>query len=76
MRPMCPSSLPLVLRGYGAKNVAEFFAVVTESFFERPVAMKWLMPDLCEELSYFPGFDPAAEPLFLRPDEDGQPSAE
>lgn len=51
-----------VLRRYGAKNEAEFFAVATESFFERPVQMKQLTPDLYEELKRFYGFDPVNDP--------------
>ena len=51
----------LVLREYGATNEAEFFAVATESFFERPRNMKTLTPDLYEELRRFYGFDPAAD---------------
>jgi Mlc titration factor MtfA (ptsG expression regulator) len=48
-----------VLRNYGATNEAEFFAVATESFFEKPEQMKKQTPDLYEELSQFYGFDPA-----------------
>ena len=56
-----------VLRSYGATNEAEFFAVATESFFEKPVQMKRVMPDLYEELQRFYGFDPEDEPLCGRP---------
>ena len=49
-----------VLRDYGATNEAEFFAVATESFFERPRRMRDLAPDLYEVLQRFYGFDPAA----------------
>ena len=49
-----------VLRNYGATNEAEFFAVATESFFEKPNQMKKRTPKLYEELSRFYGFDPAA----------------
>ena len=52
-----------VLRDYGATNEAEFFAVATEAFFERPVTMKRLTPDLYRELSRFYGFDPASRPI-------------
>lgn len=48
-----------VLRDYGATNEAEFFAVATESFFEKPRAMKQHTPELYQELSQFYGFDPA-----------------
>ena len=52
-----------VLRGYGATNEAEFFAVATESFFEKPWQMKDKTPELYEELKRFYGFDPADAPL-------------
>jgi Mlc titration factor MtfA (ptsG expression regulator) len=45
---------------YGATNEAEFFAVATESYFEKPRQMKKLLPDLYEELQSFYGGDPAA----------------
>lgn len=48
------------LRAYGATNEAEFFAVATESFFEKPAQMKARLPDLYDELRRFYGFDPAA----------------
>ena len=49
-----------VLRQYGATNEAEFFAVATESFFEKPEQMLRRTPDLYNELKRFYGFDPAA----------------
>jgi len=45
---------------YGATNPAEFFAVVTEMFFEKPRAMKQRHPDLYRELAAFYRQDPAA----------------
>lgn len=48
-----------VLRRYGGTNEAEFFAVATESFFEKPDQMKKRTPDLYEEMKRFYGFDPA-----------------
>ena len=51
-----------LLRQYGAKNEAEFFAVITEVFFERPHEMKSLTPDLFAELSRFYGFEPQLDP--------------
>ncbi len=48
-----------VLRPYGAINEAEFFAVATESYFEKPQLMKELIPDLYAELKAFYGGDPA-----------------
>ena len=57
-----------VLREYGTLNAAEFFAVATESFFEKPVQMKESTPDLYGELHRFYGFDPASDGV------DGVPS--
>jgi Mlc titration factor MtfA (ptsG expression regulator) len=45
---------------YGATNPAEFFAVVTEAFFERPVALRRRHPQLYEELQTFYKQDPLA----------------
>jgi MtfA peptidase len=45
---------------YGATNPAEFFAVVTEMFFEKPRAMRRRHPALYEELAAFYKQDPAA----------------
>lgn len=59
-----------VLREYGSQNPAEFFAVATEAFFEKPRQMKEHTPDLYEELRRFYGFDPASDAL------DGVPSGE
>jgi len=50
-----------VIRNYGATNEVEFFAVATESFFEKPDQMKKRTPDLYAELSQFYGFDPAED---------------
>lgn len=47
-----------VMRDYGATNEAEFFAVATESFFEKSAEMKRLTPDLYDELRNFYGVDP------------------
>ena len=45
---------------YGATSPPEFFAVVTESFFERPRAMKARRPALYAQLAAFYRQDPAA----------------
>jgi Mlc titration factor MtfA (ptsG expression regulator) len=45
---------------YASTNPAEFFAVVTELFFEKPAAMRRLHPELYSQLSRFYAFDPAA----------------
>lgn len=44
---------------YGATNPAEFFAVITETFFEKPIAMQKKLPDLYQELSSYYQLDPA-----------------
>jgi len=42
-----------LLGGYAATNKAEFFAVVTERFFESPHSLKSKFPDLYNELKSF-----------------------
>jgi Mlc titration factor MtfA (ptsG expression regulator) len=51
---------PTDLRRYGATNPAEFFAVVTEAFFETPRQLRAKHPDLYEQLKAFYRQDPAA----------------
>jgi Mlc titration factor MtfA (ptsG expression regulator) len=48
-----------VLSAYAATNKAEFFAVATERFFERPADLLRDYPDLYEELRKFYRQDPA-----------------
>lgn len=43
---------------YGATNPAEFFAVATETFFEKPRQMKARHPELFEELQSYYRVDP------------------
>jgi MtfA peptidase len=50
---------PTFLDKYGATNPAEFFAVVTEYFFEQPVQLKKLHQELYEELKLYYRQDPA-----------------
>jgi MtfA peptidase len=50
---------PSTLDAYGATNPAEFFAVATEAFFERPVDLERDHPDLYRELRRFYRQDPA-----------------
>ena len=45
---------------YGATNPAEFFAVITEAFFETPKALKEKHPELYAELKKFFHQDPLA----------------
>ena len=47
-----------VLDGYGATSPAEFFAVATECFFEKPAQMKRKHPELYEELKEYYRQDP------------------
>lgn len=49
-----------VIDAYGATNPAEFFAVVTECFFEKPGALKAKHPALYDRLRDFYRRDPAA----------------
>lgn len=48
-----------VMDSYGASNTAEFFAVATECFFEKPRQMKRKHPKLYEELKQFYRQDPS-----------------
>lgn len=48
-----------VLDPYGATNKAEFFAVATETFFERPEQLAREHPELYEQLKQFYRQDPA-----------------
>ena len=45
---------------YGATNPPEFFAVITEMFFEKPRALQRRHPELYAELAGFYRQDPAA----------------
>ena len=51
---------PTLLDKYGANNPAEFFAVVTECFFEKPQQLRQRHPELYEELKQYYRQDPAA----------------
>ena len=44
---------------YGATNPAEFFAVATETFFDRPVELRQRHPALYAELQDYYKLDPA-----------------
>jgi Mlc titration factor MtfA (ptsG expression regulator) len=54
---------PTVLDEYGATDPAEFFAVATECFFEKPAALKRKHPELYEQLKLFYRQDPATYPV-------------
>jgi Mlc titration factor MtfA (ptsG expression regulator) len=49
-----------VMDEYGLTSPAEFFAVATESFFEKAVGMQKRLPDLYEQLMKFYAVDPAS----------------
>jgi Mlc titration factor MtfA (ptsG expression regulator) len=50
------------LDDYGATNPAEFFAVATEFFFEKPLQLQKKHPNLYGELAEYYGQDPASWP--------------
>lgn len=51
---------PTILDDYGAESPSEFFAVATETFFERPRDMAAHHPQLYEQLRRFYSVDPAS----------------
>ena len=52
---------PTVLDPYGATDPAEFFAVATEAFFERPRALRARHPELYAALGQYFCQDPARD---------------
>lgn len=50
------------INAYGATHPAEFFAVTTEAFFEKPKQMQRKHPELYEQLKNYYKLDPAAWP--------------
>ncbi len=50
---------PTLLDRYGATSPAEFFAVATECFFEKPDEMSLMHPELYDQLKLFYRQDPA-----------------
>ena len=59
LKKMAENGIPTLIDQYGATNPAEFFAVVSEVFFERPVQLKLQHADLYNQLSSFYRVDPA-----------------
>jgi Mlc titration factor MtfA (ptsG expression regulator) len=53
LRAADDTGLPTLLDTYGAENPAEFLAVVTEAFFERPYALRAKHPELYAEFARF-----------------------
>ena len=58
LRQASDDAAPTLIDQYGSQNPAEFFAVVTELFFERPQAFRQRHPALYEELRAFYHQDP------------------
>jgi Mlc titration factor MtfA (ptsG expression regulator) len=58
LRNASDAGLPTLLDDYGATNPSEFFAVITEAFFERPRALKKKHPALYGQLQGFFRQDP------------------
>lgn len=54
-----PAEMPVLIDLYGLTNQAEFFAVSTECFFERPIEMRERYPAWFECLREFYRIDPA-----------------
>jgi len=52
------TGIPTLLDTYGATNAAEFFAVSTEAFFERPIMLRAQHPRLYTELQNYFQQDP------------------
>jgi Mlc titration factor MtfA (ptsG expression regulator) len=66
LRDATDLGIPTLLDGYGATDPAEFFAVITEVFFERPRALRQRHPELFAQLQRFYRQDPttySAEPV-------------
>ncbi len=61
LRKVAETGKKSVLDKYGATNPAEFFAVATEAFFEKPVQLKKKHPELYEELKIYYSQDPEAD---------------
>jgi Mlc titration factor MtfA (ptsG expression regulator) len=56
----CRQGRRTILDCYGAVSIVEFFAVATETFFERPTAMQTHLPPLYDVFREFYRQDPAA----------------
>src|SRR5262249_55068973 len=60
LREASRTGKPTVLDEYRASHPAEFFAVATECFFEKPRQLKQKHPELYDELKQFYQQDPAS----------------
>jgi Mlc titration factor MtfA (ptsG expression regulator) len=63
LRNAASAGEPTLLDDYGATNPAEFFAVITEVFFERPRALRKMHPELFAQLQRFYRQDPTTYSL-------------
>ena len=63
-----------ILRGYAATNEAEFFAVATEAFFERPVQLREKHAALYGLLEETYGQDPASARASMPPRIEKEPA--
>jgi len=59
LRSLTEQGRKTFLDAYGTKNEAEFFAVATEEFFDRPLALREHAPDLYRVLGDYYQQDPA-----------------
>ena len=59
LRDLAEKGAHTFLDAYGAKNEAEFFAVATEEFFDRPLELQKQAPDLYRVLNVYYRQDPA-----------------
>jgi len=59
LKAMAEKHQKSVIDYYGTTNHAEFFAVATESFFEKPQQMRRKLPELYAELKHYYQLDPA-----------------
>jgi Mlc titration factor MtfA (ptsG expression regulator) len=67
LRAADETGIPTLLDTYGASNPAEFFAVSTEAFFERPRALQASHPKLYAELRKYFQQDPVEYSAEARP---------
>ena len=64
-----------VIDDYGALSAAEFFAVITETFFEKPHQMREKLPRLYQQLQRYYQLDPAGWPGEGRSGEENRPTS-
>jgi Mlc titration factor MtfA (ptsG expression regulator) len=67
LRAAFDQGIETLLDPYGLRDEAEFFAVITEAFFDEPVSLREQHPELYGVLSEFYRQDPAARQLRAEP---------